>query len=491
MIQKFLSKYGLSVHLAVLAALPLALTPFLTAATLGSVILWLSAFAAVWFFTEPSLRRGEHISSSRARLRRELIRDPMFWFLLVVLVYALIRWLNSGIVSSYDPEAGKWLVRPPAWSGFPASTGSAGFLPWCVALAATLVVLGLRNGVGASARVTFGVVGSFLAGLGGLVAAACACAGIAVFSEATKAGFAQSPFWASGFGVWLVVGLVAGVVAESNKWSLARIPFIFGVAGNFAALLFFAPPLVTVGWFLVSLAALAFSLVAISQSSSMGSVTRGSVLAVFGFSIPVFMVMTFMPSSFVGLKAMSLNPEVAFPETYASMSEALTRIARSIWMAHPWFGSGEGVFALQLPFFAEKADWAVLPVNPTFACNGVMMLLAERGVFGLLLIAVGLGYLVTYYGLRLVGGWHSHREQDEGGQFLFSISPMAWTLPLAILPLLAEIFVSPIAIEPTFLLAAVVPLVLAASSFPKGKSSKGKSSSEDGNKHSKSSAHRE
>ena len=78
MIPRFFSKYGLAVHLALLAALPLALTPFLTTATtLASVILWLSVLGAVWFFTQPDLRRGEHISSSRVRLRHELMLDPV------------------------------------------------------------------------------------------------------------------------------------------------------------------------------------------------------------------------------------------------------------------------------------------------------------------------------------------------------------------------------------------------------------------------------
>ena len=177
MIQKFLSKYGLAVHLAVLAALPLALTPFLTAATLASVTLWLSALAAVWFFTEPSLRQGEHISSSRARLRRELAADPFFWFAVLLLVYGLVRWLNAGIALHYDPEQAVWAVRDPSWAGFPASTPSAGLLPLTSLIALSFVVLGLRNGVGASGRVMFGLVGSFAAGLGGFSVAACACYG--------------------------------------------------------------------------------------------------------------------------------------------------------------------------------------------------------------------------------------------------------------------------------------------------------------------------
>lgn len=466
MIQKFLSKYGLSVHLAVLAAVPLALTPFLTAATLGSVILWLSAFAAVWLCTEPSLRRGEHISTSRVRLRHEIVLDPFFWFFVVVIAYAFVRWLNAGIVVGYDAEHSAWLVRDPVWPGFPASTKECGFLPFCVALATGIVVIGLRNAIGPSARIAFGVVGAFLAGLGGLAAGACACSQVSSFLEATKVGFGQAPFWASSFGLWLVIGLSSAATAEARRWPYARFPFIFGVAGNVTALVFFAPPLVAVAWLAVALAAFVFSLAAI-RKESMGSVTRCAVLAVFGAAIPVFMIMTFMPKTFIAMKMANVNPALAFPEAYKNLAAALTRISQKMWIAHPWFGVGEGAFVLHVPFLAEKADWAVLPLKPEFAQNGYLMILAERGIAGALVIVLGLGFQITSYVVRLIGGIHFHKQLDEGGSFLFSVPSLAWTLPLTIPVLLGEAWLSPVLDSATFILTAAVPLALAASSFPR------------------------
>ncbi len=471
MIQRFFSKYGLALHLAVLAALPLALTPFLTAATLCSVILWVSAFAAVWFFTEPSLRRGEHISTSRIRLQKELLFDPFTWFFLAVLAYALLRWLNNGIGMAYDPEQAAWLIRKPAWSGFPASAGAAGFLPFCVALAAALVVLGLRNGVGASARIVFGIIGAFVAGVGGLVAAILACSGNDVFLKATEAGFDLAPFWASSFGVWLVIGLACGAVAESGKWALARLSLIFSVAGNVAALVFFAPPLIAVGWFVFAVIALVFSLVVISQKKSMGAVARCSVLTVFGMAVPIFMVTAFMPRSFIEIKFSTLNPALAFSQAYVGMTEALTRIARTMWLANPWFGVGEGAFGLHLPFLAEKADWGVLALKPTFATNGYMMLLAERGVAGALVIVCGLGLQISSYVLRLIEGFKYNKERDEGGLFVFSVPPVAWILPFTLVLFAIEAWFSPIIDSTAFILTAAVPLSFAASSFPKARTS--------------------
>ena len=83
MFQKLITKYGLATHLALLASLPCALSYFLPERELGITIFWLSALAGLWLLVEPSILRGEHLSSSRARVRREIVRDPIAWFFLL------------------------------------------------------------------------------------------------------------------------------------------------------------------------------------------------------------------------------------------------------------------------------------------------------------------------------------------------------------------------------------------------------------------------
>ena len=146
MLQKFLSKYGLATHLALLAAVPLALTPFLDAARLASVVFWLSGLAALWLLTEPSIRAGEHLSSARRRVRGALVRDPLFWLLLLVVLFALVRACNTGIALRYDSEQAAWLVGEAKLGGGPASVGLTGLLSFATALAVWVVVLGIRHG---------------------------------------------------------------------------------------------------------------------------------------------------------------------------------------------------------------------------------------------------------------------------------------------------------------------------------------------------------
>ena len=418
MFQKFLSKYGLATHLALLAAVPLALTPFLDAARLASVVFWLSGLAALWLLTEPSIRAGEHLSSARRRVRGALVRDPLFWLLLLVVLFAFVRACNTGIALRYDSEQAAWLVGEAKLGGGPASVGLTGLLSFATALAVWVVVLGIRHGIGLMARIVFGVSGAFFAGVGGLSAAGCACAGMAPFAGWLRAGFAEAPFWASVFGVWLVLGIVCGVQAEARKWSFARLPF---------------------------------------------------VLAVFGYALPVFLLMLFVSEPLRTLKLNGLDPEIAQPEVYCAASEALSRIAREAWKAHPWFGVGSGALGLHVPFLAEKADWAFLPAQPAFAYNGYWTLLAERGIVGCLLPAVVLGLLLAAYCVRLVSSYFYLRYQDDADVFVFAVSPVAWFAPLTVVLLAVEAVWSPVFLTDNLFVAAPVALALAAAACPRAK----------------------
>ncbi len=474
MILRFFSKYGLAVHLALLAALPLALTPFLTAATtLASVILWLSAFGAAWFFTQPDLRRGEHISSSRVRLRHELLVDPVFWFMVLAILYALLRWANTGIALEYDVEKVRWFVKEPPWPGFPASAKGAGMLPFAVTLAAAIVTLGVKDGLGTHGRVVFGVVGGMVSGLGGLVAIISACAGNKDFVAASAdMGFDAAPFWASSFGVWLVAGLASAAAAEARKWTHSRIPHILSVAGNIAALMYFAPPLVAAAWGVLALATLTLCCLYVAQNASMGAMVRYLVLAVLAVAVPVFMAMAFMdPKFFIRRRAFIMNSALSFPEAYKSQSEVLSRIAREMWQDRPWFGVGSDAFGLRIPFIAEQEDWTHLPLKPMFATNSYWTILAERGIGGCLLLAVGFGLLAAAFVVQCVRFFVRFGKSHSLRRAMLAMPPIVWCLPFSIVLIALEAAISPVFTVGTIILTCVVPLVLAGSSFPGASSS--------------------
>ena len=194
MFHRLITKYGLATHLALLASLPSALLPFLSERHLGLTILWLSALAGLWLLLEPSILAGEHLSTARARVRHDMVRDPLFWFFFVTVAFAGVRWLNSGIGMKYNPEEGVWIVAKPFMEILPASLGDSGFLPFAVAVGLGVLVQGVLHGLGLSARVSFGIVTGFVLGIAGIACVTFVCLGWAPFLQHASAGFMSGPF---------------------------------------------------------------------------------------------------------------------------------------------------------------------------------------------------------------------------------------------------------------------------------------------------------
>ena len=75
------SRFGLATHLALAAALPAALTQFVSTDFLSVSMLWVSLAAWIWMLFEPSVLAGETVSRARARMINSVIRDPFAWFM--------------------------------------------------------------------------------------------------------------------------------------------------------------------------------------------------------------------------------------------------------------------------------------------------------------------------------------------------------------------------------------------------------------------------
>ena len=468
MILKIISKYGLAAHLGFLAASPVAFAPFLDASALGRLILWLSLFAAVWMLFDPSLRMDEHSADARKRVAQELVRDPFLWFFILVVAFAVVRWLNSGIALSYDAEQSAWLVQEAAAPALPASAGQAGFLPMVAAVGLGVFVLGVRHAIGMSARLFCGLSAVVGTGLGGLVAAAGYCLGyFPSLSKAAVAGIVQSPFVGTAFGFFLVLSVVCGMEAERRKWPAARLPYVLAVSGNASGLVFFSPPLETAIFLVVTLLLGVYSAVYCARVGTLGGFARSVVFTLLGLAIPVLLVLGLSSPDFQQAKLQGLDPELVFPVEYAGLNEAWSRIAKGVWLEHPWCGTGMGAFGLHVPFLATKADWALLPARPDHALSGYWTLLAERGIVGCSLLAIGLGLLVWFWIARLIEAIASLRANDEAEKLLFACPPVVWTAPFFIVLAAAVLFVSHAFASIAIVFAFVAPLALSAASFPR------------------------
>ena len=467
MFHKLITKYGLAAHLALLASLPLALCPFVSTHSLAVTILWLSGIALVWIFLEPSILAGEHLSEARARVRSEMLVDPLFWFFIIVIIFTGIRWLNSGVAMQYDPEQMAWRVAMPTFEAMPASVGDAGFLPFAVAVGIGVLGIGILHGLGLAARLSFGLVSSFLLGMGGVACVTCACCGMKPFVAHATAGFQNGPFWGTFFGIGLVTSIASGAQAEARKWAYARLPFCLAVAGNGAGLIFFAPPFVAAGYGAFAGVFLLLSLVFLSRAGSMGGVARSLMMVLFGFALAFSLLAAVAPEEIWKAKVQGLDFNLAFSETYRQMQATLSRISKAMWRGSPWCGVGAGAFGLHVPFLAEKADWAILPPKVAFALNGYWTMLAERGILGCLLPLAGAVLLLFRWVRRLVGAILYLKTQDDADIFVFACPPIVWMAPL-----LFAIFSVEAAFDSVFstggiFFALMAPLALSAASFPR------------------------
>ncbi len=468
MIRKLIFKYSLAAHLGLLAAFPIAALPFLSADALGKALLWLTLISAIWIFAEPAVLIGERSAQARQRTFHAILSDPLFYFFVLAVAFALVRHLNSGIQLGYAVEEKAWLVKAPPAPVLPASVAGAGFLPLVSTLALGVFTLGVRNALGAAGRVFCGLTAVSVAGAAGLVAGTLACTGASpALADAFKCNFLDSPYLGGAFGFCMLLAVLLGVDAERRKWAAARLPFVIAVAGGATGLVFFAPPYVTCVFLAVTLVFAIFALVFCARAGSMSGFARALVFLIIALAVPAILLTGLAPAEFQQYKLQGLDPAAAFPVEYARLTGVHARISKAMWLEHPWVGAGEGAYGLQLPFIATNEDWMFLPPHPENAIAGFWTLIAERGIVGCALLAVGLGMLVWAWGARLAEAFKYLRGNDDADTFLFACPPVVWVAPVIVVLALAEFFFSSSFRSIACVFAYVVPLALSGASFPR------------------------
>ena len=136
--QKFIAKYGLAAHLAILAVAPLFLFPFCSDRVVAAALLWLSLLTGLWMLLGPSMYGGERLHDARRRVASDLLSDPLSWVLLAGIIFSGLRALNTGIAFRYNAETAVWYVSSATVPIFPGVVGSSGDLDFAVAVAFSL-----------------------------------------------------------------------------------------------------------------------------------------------------------------------------------------------------------------------------------------------------------------------------------------------------------------------------------------------------------------
>ena len=456
--QKLIAKYGLAAHLAILAVAPLFLFPFCAAGTVAWVLVWLVLPTALWTVLEPSLRGGEHLRDARQRVVKAVLRDPLFWASLVLVVFTGVRALNSGISLSYNAEESIWRVSSPVFPILPGVVGSAGDLSFAVALACLVLLQACRHSLGRSARMAFLLLASFLSGLAAIIAL------VALHEGATGAlallpadGGAACSFIALTFGLQLIGGLVALIAIAEYCWRFSFFLLLLAIGGNAAGLFAFAPAYLSAAFAVAGVLTLAYALIFSFQAFSSSDGLTLMVIGSIALTLGGLLVAAILPKAVMDERLTAFTNLAFFPERFWEIRGALSAVAVESWFSHIWIGTGIDSFPLDFRFAAQDADWESLPRGATAVANGWWLLLAERGLVGAVFFILPFGFLLFTYVRRLV----------EGVKARILPHPACLIAPVALALFVANGFVdcSPLRIEALMVMCAY--LAVSAAAFPR------------------------
>lgn len=439
--QRFIAKYGLAVHLALLAVVPVFLLPFFSAGAVATALLWFSLAAAVWTVLEPSMRGGERLSDARRRVTGEIGRDPLTWLLLVVVVLSGFRALNTGIRLCYDAEAAVWRVLDPLFSVLPGAVDGSGYLPFATAVAFFVLSQACRHSLGRSARQMFILLSSVLAGLAAVI-------DLLVIREGDF-GFV--------FGLYLIGGVVSLVSILERDWNQALVPAVIAIGGTLVGVLVFTPPHLAAVLTAVGFLSLAYVLVASGQTFQPLGLFRIVLVGFSGFVVGGLLFAAVLSTDVLVARFAPFLDLKFVPERFFEIRGALSAIAFKSWISHLWIGTGLSTFPLDFRVNAQAADWLLLPRGATTVANGWWLLLAERGIVGFVLFILPFVFLLVTYVRRLVNG-------VEGWGLPH---PTYLIAPIALGLFVADGFFDCSNLRTEVLLAAGSLVAVSAASFPK------------------------
>lgn len=407
--QDFLAKYGLAAHLALVAVAPLFLFPFFGASDCAGVLFALSLFAAFWILFSPTRLKGEQSYEARARVVQGIACDPLFWALVAVVLYASTGWLNTGVGMEYDAEAAVWRQTTAFVPFLPGSVSGQGSLPAAGALALLVVVTGVRQALGRSARATFLYCVALFSGLAALADLAAWSSGASGAERAVLCAWTASSYAGTGFALSFLAGLVSLELAFEEGMRRRIFLNAFALGACAAGFLFFMPLEVAFLYLLAAVALILLAVVRLAIVRKANDVFKYLSVLLLASLVPVLSIVGMASGDLLTARGAVFARDGFFPENWLEIRGILDALAREAWKSAPWFGTGAGSFALDLRFGATPADWAVLPADQTTALNGWWQILAETGVLGLLCMLLAPAFLLFTWVRRLCASFAKGR----------------------------------------------------------------------------------
>ena len=450
-----------------LAVAPLFLFPFYGGDWTAHTLLWLSLQAFLWMLLEPSRRTGEMLHDARHRVFVSVCRDPLFWFSLVLVAVAFLRWRNGNVGMSYDAENSVWSLRSPYLPFLPGSMTGSGYLPFTAVVAVTVLMQGARHSLGKSARGGFLFIASTLAGLAAVIATVAAACGHAGALAESECSMLDATFAGNCFGLHLAGAMVATVVAFERKWKRAMPLMIVAAGGCGVGLYVFSPDFVIVAYAAAAALALVFSLVYAQRKVGGLVAPKCLSLLLIAAAAGVVLGMGVVPSSVTNARFAFLSEDGGklLSDQLVAARESLSSIALAVFKDHSWLGTGLGSFGLDIRFNAKDADWALFASTQQGALNGWWQMIAERGIAGVIFFVSPLFFLLWTYVLRAAETVHKLFVSGRMGD-LMTIHPACALGPVALAATAACGFIDHSFWRPETMMAAATMFAMSGSAFP-------------------------
>ncbi len=346
----------------------------------------------VWMIMEPTSHRLEAAHDARRRLASALVTSPLTWLLVVVAIVAGLRCINDGIALRYVADAGNWEVTLPKFQYLPASVEGAGYLPLAASVAVMVVVTGAVFALGETSGGVFSLALSFMAGAAAIV--------FCMLGVKVSGDFHVGP----AFALAHLGGLVALNSVFEEGWLKALPLSVVGCGGTFVGALVYSTPFELAAFLAIGFVMLIA--VVLYSKFAVGHAMELKVLIVYFVSVGLLLLLAggFISQGAIRGRFAALGDLGAVLLRTDEAGTMLSSLAMHGWMNSPWCGCGLGAFPYLVRFEATPELWMHLPTGAVSVASGFLQLVAERGLIGMVMIALPALTLVILWLRRLLPG---------------------------------------------------------------------------------------
>jgi O-antigen ligase len=426
MIQKILTKYAVALHIAVIGAFALFCLQRQSAA--GAPFFWLTLIAVEMACLLPSVHHEETLMDARLRVLSSIVWDPMFYLLLVLVLFFAAQGMNGGCELKYEPGADVWRMGAPKipWLPF-AVKAEMGYRWTAIVFAALSIGLVFRDVLSkGSKRLALQILAG-VSGAVGLVLAAMTLYGSPIPGAKLAASFYQ--FSGTCFGFWAVAALGIHADMTLHETRGHSLLLFFGVVGNLVGLLFFAEALQAGLFLLAALGMAVFSVSKLSGRMKKRDFLKGTISLLIIVAAIVFLLVYVFPGNPCTKKILSVMNIDDYLKQFFANRGLRASAAMAIFQEHPWVGVGAGGFGEFVGLFVPQdgGSWALIQKDQACVLNDYLQMLCEYGVVGATLVLAALLTLLIPICFRLrvfVQGirWGNHRQ--AAGENEQEVSPI-------------------------------------------------------------------